>query len=151
MDQGGELYHNPEVCKLFTQHGYQIQPTGADSSHQNSPVERVHQTVTEQIRRLLLGAHLHHSLRILNALPQRTQTQLPLQLATGRKKTYATSKLLDVAYGFIHLAGEQLNSKIILEKASSSDIYLKPQRIFSGLTSKQIVSKFLLTLVLTKA
>jgi len=32
MDQGGELYNNPEVRKLFTRFGYDIRPTGADAS-----------------------------------------------------------------------------------------------------------------------
>jgi len=31
MDQGGELYNNPEVHKLFTRFGYDIRPTGADT------------------------------------------------------------------------------------------------------------------------
>ena len=71
MDQGGELYHNPEVQKLFTQKGYQLCPTGADSSHQNEPVECAHCTITDRIRCLLSGANLpikfwpyafHHSL-----------------------------------------------------------------------------------------
>jgi len=39
MDQGGELYNNPEVRKLFTWFGYETRPTGADASSQNAPVE----------------------------------------------------------------------------------------------------------------
>ena len=101
MDQGGELYHNPEVRKLFTRHGYQLRPTGADSSHQNGPVERAHRTVCDRIRCLLSGARLpikfwpyafHHALRILNAIPQRTQTQSPLQLVTGKKENLRNFK-----------------------------------------------------------
>jgi len=42
MDQGGELYNNPEVRKLFTWFRYDIRPTGADASNQNAPVERGH-------------------------------------------------------------------------------------------------------------
>ena len=32
MDQGGELYHNPEVRKLFKLYGYTVNPTGSDTS-----------------------------------------------------------------------------------------------------------------------
>jgi len=49
MDQGGELYINPEVCKLFTRFGYDIGPTGADASNQNAPVERGHLVVANTI------------------------------------------------------------------------------------------------------
>jgi len=49
MDQGGELYNNPEVRKLFTRFGYDIRPTGADASNQNAPVERGHLVVANAI------------------------------------------------------------------------------------------------------
>jgi hypothetical protein len=42
MDQGGELYRNPQVCKLFQDYGYEICPSGADASNQNGPVECGH-------------------------------------------------------------------------------------------------------------
>ena len=41
MDQGGELYGNPEVQNLFKQYDCAIYPTGVDSSSQNGPVEQV--------------------------------------------------------------------------------------------------------------
>ena len=44
MDQGGELYHNPEVRKLFNIYGNKINPTGADTSRQNA-VERYNCTI----------------------------------------------------------------------------------------------------------
>jgi len=77
MDQGGELYNNPEVRKLFTRFGYDIRPTGADASNQNAPVERGHLVVANAIRALLLGANLpikfwpyafHFWLRIDNSM-----------------------------------------------------------------------------------
>jgi hypothetical protein len=39
LDQGGKLYRNPKNCSLFQRFGYQVYPTGVDSSHQNGPVE----------------------------------------------------------------------------------------------------------------
>ena len=53
MDQGGELYKNPEVVALFEGFGYTIRPTGADASNQNGPVERAHQTISNCIRAML--------------------------------------------------------------------------------------------------
>ena len=38
MDQGGELFNNPEVKNSFTKSGHTICPTGADASCQNGPV-----------------------------------------------------------------------------------------------------------------
>jgi len=58
MDQGGELYNNPEVRKLFTWFGYEIRPTSDDVSNQNAPVERGHLVVANAIRALLLGTNL---------------------------------------------------------------------------------------------
>ena len=58
MDQGGELYKNPEVVNTFKVFGYEIRPTGADASNQNGPVERGHRTVANAIRALLTGANL---------------------------------------------------------------------------------------------
>ena len=49
MDQGGELYKNPEVIKIFEAFGYTIQPTGADASNQNGPIKQGHLTVANAI------------------------------------------------------------------------------------------------------
>ena len=49
LDQGGELYGSPDVQNLFTEFGYDIRVTGADTSCQNAPVERAHQTVADGI------------------------------------------------------------------------------------------------------
>jgi hypothetical protein len=78
MDQGGELFNNPKIRSLFKEFGYDIRPTGADSSHKNGSVERAHQTIGDALRTLLHGAHLDarfwpyaffYFLRIKNALP----------------------------------------------------------------------------------
>ena len=58
LDQGGELYGNPDVCNLFTRYNYTIYPTGGDSSSQNGPVERAHHTVSNGIKSCLIGAGL---------------------------------------------------------------------------------------------
>lgn len=93
LDQGGELYANPQVRELFTEFGYSIFPTGADASHQNGPVERGHLTVANAVRSLLTGANLdirfwpyafHHWLRIDNSLPSRDQTATPLKIALDK-------------------------------------------------------------------
>ena len=78
LDQGGELYNNPKIRALFKEFHFDIYPTGADSSHQNGPVERSHQTIGDALRTLLTGANLDprfwpyaffYFLRIKNALP----------------------------------------------------------------------------------
>ena len=56
MDQGGELFNNPEIKNLFTKSVYSIYPTGADASNQNGPVERGHHTIPNTIRALLTGS-----------------------------------------------------------------------------------------------
>ena len=93
LDQGGELYNNPAVRKLFEEFNYDVRPTGADASNQNGPVERAHLTVANGVRSLLHGADLdprfwpyafHHYLRITNALPSRDQDKSPLTIATGK-------------------------------------------------------------------
>ena len=58
MDQGGELYQSKEVQALFKKYGYEVLPTGADSTFQNGPVERAHRTVSTAIKSLLIGAGL---------------------------------------------------------------------------------------------
>jgi hypothetical protein len=78
LDQGGEMYNNPKIRALFKEFEYDVYPTGADSSHQNGPVERAHQTIGDALRTLLTGANLaprfwpyafFYFLHIKNALP----------------------------------------------------------------------------------
>ena len=58
LDQGGELYGNPDIKNLFANWHYEILPTGVDASHQNGPVERAHRSVGDHVRALLEGAAL---------------------------------------------------------------------------------------------
>ena len=73
LDQGSELYRNPEIRNLFRRYNYRVYPTGADSSSSNGSVERAHRTVATSIRALLFGSNLpvkfwgyafHHVLHI---------------------------------------------------------------------------------------
>ena len=93
MDQGGELFNNPEVKNLFTKSGYTIHPTGADASCQNGPVERAHRSIADTIRSLLTGANMsmkfwpyafYHALRLQNAIPTRHDPNVsPITKATN--------------------------------------------------------------------
>ena len=95
MDCGGELYNNPAVRTLFKKYGYDVYPTGADTSSQNGPVERAHRTISNGIKSLLIGAGLEtkfwpyaffHCVRLRNAIPGQGQHTSPLELATKRKE-----------------------------------------------------------------
>eukprot|EP00980_Cylindrotheca_fusiformis_P020907 scaffold7928_cov68-Cylindrotheca_fusiformis.AAC.1 len=102
LDQGGELYGNPDVRSLFEdEFGYEIRPTGADASNQNGPVERGHLTVANAMRAMIDGANVdikfwpyafHHWLRIDNSIPSRDQTETPLHIATGLTDDFTKSK-----------------------------------------------------------
>ena len=98
VDQGGELYHNPDIRNLFSAFGYSIFPTGADASHQNGTVERAHRTLANSMRTMLSGANLpikfwpfafYHALRLSNAFPEGNQQHSPLELATGHNENLA--------------------------------------------------------------
>ena len=102
MDQGGELYHNPDVRNLFTSKGYEIRLTGAEASFQNGPVERAHRTLSNSIRALLTGANLplkfwpyafYHAMQLSNAFPEPGQDQSPIQLANPNGKPEDLSNL----------------------------------------------------------
>jgi hypothetical protein len=58
FDQGGEVGRCKRVVQIFTNYGYNIELTGADSSHQNGSVERGHSTIGNMMRTLLEGASL---------------------------------------------------------------------------------------------
>ena len=58
MDQGGELYINPDIHNVFTNHHYGVRPTGTDSSYQNGPVKRAHRVIGDHVCALLIGANL---------------------------------------------------------------------------------------------
>eukprot|EP00957_Ditylum_brightwellii_P201370 15325339-Ditylum_brightwellii.AAC.1 len=58
MDLGGELGKHPEVQLLLQQHGCNARPTAPDTSYQNAPGERPHQTIANVIRTMLESANL---------------------------------------------------------------------------------------------
>jgi hypothetical protein len=58
MDGGGELGCCSESMTSSTIFGYQVQLTGPDSSHQNGPGERPHQTIGDALHAMLTGANL---------------------------------------------------------------------------------------------
>jgi hypothetical protein len=109
MDQGGELYCNPQVCKLFQDHGYEICPSGADASNQNGPVERGHLMVKNAVHALLIGANLdikfwpyafHHWICIDNSLPSHaTKPMLLSRLPLETVMTSPHSVPLGAMYG----------------------------------------------------
>jgi hypothetical protein len=94
MDQGGELAKCRRVVKLFQDYGYAIQPTGADSSHQNGSIERSHQTIGNMVRSLLHGASLdrkfwphafYHALFLMNRIPHHGKPTSPITICSGRR------------------------------------------------------------------
>jgi hypothetical protein len=58
FDQGGELGRCTAVVDLFSNAGYKVETTAPDSSHQNGPGERPHQTIADAMRSMLAGANL---------------------------------------------------------------------------------------------
>ena len=94
MDLGGELGRCREVVDLFEHAGYKVEPTAADSSHQNGPGERPHQTIGDALRAMLGGADLepkfwayafHHFLRLYNVTVHGDRTASPYEICTGQK------------------------------------------------------------------
>ena len=95
MDQGGELYQSTAVRSLFKKYGYEVLPTGADSSFQNGPIEQAHRTVATGIKSLLIGSGLDarfwpnaftHVLCICNAIPGQGQVASPLFLVHWKER-----------------------------------------------------------------
>jgi hypothetical protein len=98
LDQGGELYRNPSIRRLFERYNYKVCPTGAEASNQNGPVERAHLNVANAIRAMLHGAALpakfwpyafHHFLRIKNATPSRGREMSPIEMTSGNKDNFS--------------------------------------------------------------
>jgi hypothetical protein len=94
FDLGGELGHSPEIVQLFSDAGYTVEPTAPDSSHQNAPGERPHQTIGDALRAMLGGADLqahfwpyafHHHLRLYNVTVHGDNTKSPFELCRGTK------------------------------------------------------------------
>lgn len=94
LDQGGELAKCRRIVKLFQDYGYALQPTGADSSHQNGSVERSHQTIGNMVRSLLHGASLsrkfwphafYHAMFLMNRIPHHGKPTSPITMCSGRR------------------------------------------------------------------
>jgi hypothetical protein len=92
MDSGGELGRCREILDTFANFGYQTQLTGPESSHQNGPGERPHQTIGDALRAMLTGADLraafwpyafYHYLRLYNFVPHGSRTSSPHELCGG--------------------------------------------------------------------
>lgn len=88
LDQGGELYKNLEVCKLFKEFGYESFPTGDDALHQSGPVKRVHCTIAQSVKAILIRAGLdikfwpyafHHVTCLWNTISGQGQMLSPFQ------------------------------------------------------------------------
>ena len=86
MDLGGELGRNLEVQKLFSKHGYDIRPTTPDAFHENSLVERPHQTIGDAMQAMLESASLplkywpyalYHFIQLYNFIPHGNNTVRP--------------------------------------------------------------------------
>ncbi len=58
MDGGGELGKCRDIHRTFAIFGYAVELTGPDSSPQNGPGERPHQTIGDALRTMLSGANL---------------------------------------------------------------------------------------------
>jgi hypothetical protein len=93
MDPGGDLGACQAVVELFENAGYAFEPTAPNSSHQNGPVERPHQTIADAIRTMLVGASLspkkwpyafYHFLRLYNGTPHGDKAS-PFEIETGKK------------------------------------------------------------------
>jgi hypothetical protein len=94
FDLGGELGRCHDVIQLFTNAGYNVEPTAPDSSHQNGPGERPHRTIADAIRTMLAGAALppkfwpyafNHFLRIYNVTVHGDKTASPFEICSDRK------------------------------------------------------------------
>jgi hypothetical protein len=90
--RGGELGKCREIHDTFGNFGYQVQLTGPDSSHQNGPGERPHQTIGDALRAMLTGADLrpnfwpyafYHYIRLYNLMPHGNRPTSPLVLCGG--------------------------------------------------------------------
>ena len=89
MDGGGELGKCREIHRTFTNFGYSVELTGPDSSHQNGPGERPHQTIGDALRAMLSGANLqpcfwpyafYHYLRLYNFVPHGDRPSSPFEM-----------------------------------------------------------------------
>jgi hypothetical protein len=89
MDGGGELGKCRDIHRTFANFGYAVELTGPDSSHQNGPGERPHQTIGDALRAMLSGANLqpnfwpyafYHYLRLYNYVPHGDCPSIPYEM-----------------------------------------------------------------------
>jgi hypothetical protein len=89
MDGGGELGKCREIPRTFTNFGYSVELTGPDSSHQNGPGKRPHQTIGDAMCTMLYGAHLqpnfwpyafYHYLCLYNFVPHGDRSYSPFEM-----------------------------------------------------------------------
>ena len=89
MDGGGELGKCRDIHRTFANFGYAIELTGPDSSHQNGPGERPHQTIGDALRVMLSGANLqpnfwpyafYHYIRLYNVVPHGDRPSSPYEM-----------------------------------------------------------------------
>ena len=97
LDQGGELCGSPQIQKVFKKCGHAVHPVAPDASRQNS-VERHHQTVTNAVRAVLIGANLpikfwpcavFHAVQVFNSLPSAGQSKSKLEPAAKSKEDWS--------------------------------------------------------------
>ncbi|KAI2512028.1 aspartic-type endopeptidase [Fragilaria crotonensis] len=89
MDGGGELGKCRDIHRTFANFGYAVELTGPDSSHQNGPGERPHQTIGDALRTMLSGANLqpnfwpyafYHYIRLYNFVPHGDRPTSPYEM-----------------------------------------------------------------------
>jgi hypothetical protein len=89
MDGGGELGKCGDIHRTFANFGYAVELTGPDSSHQNGPGERPHQTTGDALCNMLSGANLqpnfwpyafYHYIRLFNFVPHGDRPSSPFEM-----------------------------------------------------------------------
>ena len=89
MDGGGELGMSRDIHQTFANFGYAVELTGLDSSNQNGPSERPHQTIGDALRAMLSGANLqpsfwpyafYHYVQLYNFVPHGTRPSSPYEM-----------------------------------------------------------------------
>jgi len=95
-DKGGELAKSSKFREMLALHNYNLQTTASESSFQIGKVERLHQTLANMMRALLLGANLGnafwsdamlHAVYLKNRLPHNglPNNMTPFEAWTGTK------------------------------------------------------------------
>ncbi len=85
MDGGGELGKCRDIHHTLANFGYAVELTGPDSSHQNGPGERPHQTIGDALRSMLSGANLQpnfwpYAFYLYNFVPHGDRPSSPFEM-----------------------------------------------------------------------